>query len=173
MLRLLVAAAACTLAAVVPGGATSAGPNERTIDPAEVFAKQIQALHRKTTVPILLPGSIPRARTQRLYASGWAGRRGWGLSLATRPRCGGATACFFASFGARRGQTLPRPANLALANGAPAHFKPITCGGSCSPATLWFVHRGVLHDWQLTGPPPGGRRAIASLASSAIAAGPR
>jgi hypothetical protein len=173
MRRVLVAAATCALAAVVLGGARSAGANERTVDPAKVFAKQIQVLHRTTTVPILLPSSIPPARTQRLYPSGSAGPRSWGLSLATRPRCGGATACFFASFGARRGRTLPRPANLALANGVRAHFKPITCGGSCSPATLWFVHRGVLHDWQLTEPPAGGRRAIARLASTAIAAGPR
>ncbi len=171
-MRLLAAAAAAgTLAAIATGGpATGAG--QPTIDPSRVFAKQIRALQRTTDVPILLPPSLPRS-VPRLYPSAWTVPRGWVLSLAGAPRCGGANACFLASFEGRRGAALPRPANVTLPNGDRAYYKPITCGASCSPASLWFVHRGVLHAWQLKDPPPGGRAAVVRLAAAAIAAGPR
>jgi hypothetical protein len=164
-MRLLATAVAFVCLAVPAAGAAS-------VDPAKVFAKQIEALNRKTTVPILLPRSLP-SPTARLYAGAWTVPRGWVLSLAGAPRCGGANACFLASFEGRRGGVLPRPSNLRLPNGDRAFYKPITCGASCSPASLWFVHRGVLHAWQLKDPPAGGRRAMARLAASAIAAGPR
>jgi hypothetical protein len=169
--RLLAAAVLACL--IVPAGIPAAGATNASVDPARVFAKQIAALNRKTTVPILLPRSLPGDATRRLYPSAWTVPRGWVLSLAGAPRCGGANACFLASFAGRRGGVLPRPANVRLPNGDRAYYKPITCGASCSPASLWFVHRGVLHAWQLKDPPPGGRAAVVRLAASAIAAGPR
>ena len=40
-------------------------------------------------------------------------------------------------------------ANARVSDGDPA-FKNISCGGSCSPASLWVVHNGVLYSWQDT-----------------------
>jgi hypothetical protein len=171
--RALPAALALLCAATLLVAIPSADATSTSVDPARVFAKQIQALKRKTDVPILLPRALPGDPSQRLYASAWTVPRGWVLSLAGAPRCGGANACLLASFEGRRAGQLPRPANVRLPNGGRAYYKPITCGASCSPASLWFVHRGVLHAWQLKDPPPGGHAAVVRLAASAIAAGPR
>jgi hypothetical protein len=160
------------LAVLSAGAATAAtsGP----IDLPTVAAKQITIIDRKTQVPILLPGRLPwSGPVPRLFPVGWTTARGWGLALDAAPRCGGATACFVASFEATRGGKLPAPSNLRLPGGQRAYYLPIRCGASCAPASLWFLHEGVLHAWQLKEPPKGGKAAMARLAASAVAAGPR
>jgi hypothetical protein len=49
----------------------------------------------------------------------------------------------------------------------------VTCGASCSPATLWFTYRGVLYMWQHKDPPRNAKAVLARLAAQAISAGPR
>ncbi len=124
---------------------------------------------------MLLPGVLPFAgKVPKLYASGGPSARGWDLELAGAPNCGGATACFFASFEASKGGKLPRKANLRLSGGDPAVFQASACGASCSPATLWFTHGGVLYTWSdkvLVA--QNAKGVLAQLASEAIAAGPR
>jgi hypothetical protein len=160
----------CVLAALVTAAAATAAP----IDLPTLAAKQIGALDRKTQVPILLPDKLPWAgTTPKLYLDGWTTGRGWGLAVAAAPRCGGANACFVATFEATRGGALPAPSNLRLKGGQRAYYVPIRCGASCGPASLWFRHGGVLYAWQLKEPPKGGKAALARLAEAAIAAGPR
>jgi hypothetical protein len=140
----------------------------------DAFGKQIPAVDRKTTVPVLLPSTLPFAgKVPRLYPSGFATKNAWALVLAGAPNCGGANACFLASFEGKRGGKLPGKSNLRLAGGQPAFYKAVTCGASCSPATLWFVYRGVLYTWQHKDPPKNVKSVLARLAAQAIAAGPR
>ena len=144
MRKALAAVLALSAVTAVSAVAASAG----SVDLPKIFSKQIAAITKTTAVPVLLPGSLPFAgEVPKLYASGGATPDGWDLELAGAPNCGGATACFFASFEAKRGGKLPRKANLRLSGGDPAVYQAISCGASCSPATLWFTHGGVLYTW--------------------------
>jgi hypothetical protein len=143
-------------------------------DVLKVFARQLPTVKRKTTVAVLLPASLPfAAKVPKLYPTGSASKNAWHLELAGAPNCGGADACFLASFDARRGGKLPAKSNLKLAGGQPALYKGITCGASCSPVTLWFVDNGVLYTWQHKDAPANTKAVLARLAAQAIAAGPR
>jgi len=156
---------------VTPALAASTGGNANVID---AFGKQIAAVDRKTTVPVLLPSTLPFAgKVPKLYPSGSATRSSFSLVFAGAPNCGGANACFLASFEGKRGGRLPGTSNLKLSGGQPAFYKGITCGASCSPATLWFVDEGVLYTWQHKDPPRNAKSVLARLATQAIAAGPR
>jgi hypothetical protein len=164
---------AIALAAVLSVSALAASATN--VDLLKTFSKQIAAINAKTSVPVLLPGSLPFAgKVPKLYVTGGATARAWDLELAGAPNCGGATACFFASFDAKKGGKLPRNANLRLSGGDPAVYQASTCGASCSPATLWFTHGGVLYTWSdkvLSA--KNAKAVLAQLAAEAIAAGPR
>jgi hypothetical protein len=165
-------ASAVVLAALValPALGSSTG-NANVID---AFGKQIPAVDKKTTVPVLLPSTLPFAgKVPRLYPSGFGTKNAWSLVLAGAANCGGANACFLASFEGKRGGKLPGKSNLKLRGGQPAFYKGITCGASCSPVTLWFVYRGVLYTWQHKDPPKNAKAVLARLAAQAISAGPR
>jgi hypothetical protein len=163
-------AALAVLCAAATASASTSGP----IDLPTVAAKQIRIIDGKTRVPILLPTRLPwSGRVPRLYPVGWTTRGGWGLALDAAPQCGGANACFVASFEATSGGRLPARSNLRLPGSESAYYLPIRCGASCGPASIWFVADGVLHAWQLKEPPAGGKAAMARLAASAIDFGPR
>jgi hypothetical protein len=169
---------ACVLVGTFVLVASSAGPaparSTEAIDLLEAFRAQLPAVKRATRVPVLLPRTLRLAGpAPRAYASGGGGRSGWVLVLAGHPRCGGANACFIASFEGQRGKPLPGRANIRLAGGVRGFYVPIRCGASCAPASLWFVHRGVLYAWQVKDPPRAAKSALAQMASEAIRAGPR
>jgi hypothetical protein len=107
-----------------------------------------------------------------VYGTGGANAKSWDLELAATRNCGGANACFVASFTARRGGTLPRAANLRLVTGQRAVYQGVSCGASCAPATLWFVRKRVLYTWQFKGV-ANSKRVMARLAAQAIRTGPR
>jgi hypothetical protein len=164
----------CAAAIAAPAGGAAPTPRSGAIDLLAAFRAELPRVKRTTGVPVLLPASLRLAGpAPKAYASGAGERRGWVLVLAGHPRCGGANACFIASFEARRGGSLPGRANVRLAAGVRAFYLPIRCGASCSPASLWFVHRGVLYTWQVKDPPRNARSALARMASEAIRAGPR
>jgi len=157
-------------AATALGAPASAG----TIDLLKAFRAELPMVRRATRVPILLPHSLLLAGpAPRLFASGGAQRGGWVLTLAGDPRCGGANACFVASFEAQRGKGLPGRSNVRLTGGVRGLYQPIGCGASCSPASLWFVRGGVLYSWQVKDPPRTARSALVRMANEAIRAGPR
>ena len=146
-----------------------------SINLLKAFRAQLPKIHRTTSVPVLLPRSLPLAGKERfrVYATGGTTRKSWDLELAAAPDCGGANACFIASFEGKRGGKLPRKSNLRLANGDRAVFQDVSCGASCAPASLWFVHRRVLYEWQFKVPPKHTRTVMARLAADAIRAGRR
>jgi hypothetical protein len=147
------------------------------LHPVQSFKTVLPKVKRQTKVAVLLPATLPTAGpSPHLYATGTGSAKGSDLELAGAPNCGGADACFIASFVATKGGMLPSRSSfvkLALAGGDPARYHPITCGGSCAPATLWFTHKGVLYSWQVKDAPRNAKTAMATAADSAIAAGPR
>jgi hypothetical protein len=164
------------LALLCVGGALLAGPavaaSSRNVDLLQAFHKQLVAVKQHTKVPVLLPQKLPLDGNYKVYADGSGDRTGWLLELAGAPDCLGANACFVASFQGRRGQHLPGKPNLRLASGDRAFYHPVSCGGSCAPASLWFVHDGVLYSWQIKDL-SNAKPALARLANEAIAAGAR
>lgn len=159
------------LAAAMPAfGATSSS----SVDVVNVFKSQIAAIKKSSKVPVILPATLPFAgKVPKLYEAGGGTTKAWSLELAGAPHCGAADACFLASFEAVRGGKLPGRSNLKLAGGQAAFYKGVTCGASCSPASLWFVYRGVLYSWQHKDAPKNTKSVLARLAAQAIAAGPR
>jgi hypothetical protein len=160
-----------TTAALAAGLAAPALAAETTFDVPATAAKTIASVKRHTTVPVLLPDSLV-TDVDKLYASGGATRRGWDISLAAAPRCGGATACFIAGFSARRATTLPGGTRVRLRGGVPGVYRPMSCGASCAPANLWFRRRGVVYQFQFQ-PLHAARRTMVALANQALKAGPR
>ena len=162
--KLLVPLAAAALAA----------PSANAIYPLQAFKIVLPKVKSHTKTAILLPANLTTAgRTPKLYATGTGTAAAWDLELAGAANCGGANACFIASFEGKRGGKLPGKSNLRLANGDAAYYHPISCGASCAPATLWFVHQAVLYTWQLKDAPKNAKTMLRKAAESAIAAGQR
>ena len=66
---------------------------------------------------------------------------------------------------------------VQLASGITGFFRPVSCGGSCAPANLWWEQRAVLYQIQLklrsALAENKQRGIITAVADSAILAGPR
>lgn len=158
-------------AVAVPAFAAS---TSNSVNVPKVFTKQIAAIKKSSKAPVILPTSLPfGGKVPKLYATGGGTKSAWGLVLAGAPDCGGADACFLASFTAVRGGKLPGKSNLKLAGGRPALFKDVTCGASCSPAEIWFVYRGALYNYAHKDAPKNTKAVLSRMAAQAIAAGPR
>lgn len=164
LLMLAPATAATALAAQAP---------TRSIDLPRTFSAQLPKVKKRTTVPVLLPQTLPNAATYKLYPASSATPNSYDLSLEASPKCGGADSCFVAMFAAKRGAKLPVAANVRLAGGDPAYYHASSCGGSCAPPTFLFTHKGVLYDWQAQDLPKGDKAILVKMANEAIAAGPR
>jgi hypothetical protein len=148
-------------------------PPPRNVNLLQTFGGRLTQVRQVTTLPILLPRTMPLGGAYRLYADGTATRHSYSLSLAAAPGCHGANACFVAEFDGQRSGKLPGKSNARLAAGDPGLYHPIGCGGSCSPASFWFTHAGVLYSTQVKDLPKGDRAILIRMANQSIAAGPR
>jgi hypothetical protein len=164
-------AAVLILAAATATAAAAA--STRNVDLLKAFAGRLPKVKAATTVPILLPRTMPLGGTYRLYSAATATRAAYELSLEAAPNCRGANACFVATFGGTRAAKLPGKANVRLAGGDPAIYRMFSCGGSCSPSSFWFTHGGALYSWQVKDLPKGERAILIRMANEAVAAGPR
>src|SRR3954453_1327432 len=103
-------------------GALLAAPTVQVDLPA-LFAEQLPRVAARTEVGVLLPDSMPSDFDQHV-PTGFGTRRQWGLQIASRPGCGGAGACFVASFGGRRGGPGPfGRRTVRLADGEAGGFR--------------------------------------------------
>jgi len=70
------------------------------------------------------------------------------------------------------GESPPGSADVRLHSGAHAHFSPVSCGGSCAPANLWWRTGGAEYHLQLKLPGDLGedaqRAAIVEMANSMV-----
>jgi len=143
--------------------------------PAEL-GSQLRKVAKRSDVPVRVPRRIDLDFDGRTYASGVGSRRSWSLSLAGAPNCGGATACFLATFS---GQRAGRPGfrrTVELTNGITGYYKPMSCGASCSPAAIEWFQRRVLYGIQAkvgASTAEGQQRAMVRAANSAIRSKPR
>ena len=166
----LLAAVTVPLALCAP----ALGGSARSVDVPRTFAAQLAKVKRTTKVPVLLPQTLPLLGSYKVYPSLYdVTRNAFQLELSGAPNCLGANACFIAMFRGERGGKLPGRPNARLANGDPAFFHPVTCGGSCAPNSFWFTHKGYLYSWQAKDLRAPEKTVLTRMANQAIAAGPR
>jgi hypothetical protein len=75
-------------------------------------------------------------------------------------------------------QELANVYEVKLAHGVDGFFRPVSCGGSCAPANLWWKIDGNLYQVQvnlvfLFNKVGQQKKTITEIADSAILAGPR
>lgn len=145
------------------------------------FDSTVHTVKAKTLVPILLPSALPDpiGKAKHTVVQSVA-KDAYAISLYYES--GGGDAAFAANF---TGQAKPNynPEDLAnaertsLAQGLIGFFTPVSCGGSCAPANLWWQQNGTLYEIQLKLSPTLSeqeqQKALTAAADSAITAGPR
>ncbi len=119
--------------------------------PAPVFRPALEQIQSQTRIPILLPSMLPSAIPQKniKLAVGEVRDGGYFISLYFSEAGVGAT--FAAGFGGsmRIFQDLPNTRRVALSGGRTGMFRPVSCGGSCAPANLWWEQNGVMYQIQI------------------------
>jgi hypothetical protein len=163
---LFVAAAIAAFAAAVSValGASSIPP----VNLLTVLAKPLASAERGKA-PVLVPSRLNAGfRARHLYAAGGRSGDGYDIQLGAAPNCNDGDACFVAEFSAAKG-TLGFSDRVTLSKGIVGRFHPISCGASCSPATVEWSQSRFLYTIQFG----AGRTQLVALADSAISAGPR
>lgn len=161
------------MVAGVVAAATTATAFAKSYDvPKQVGARTIDRVDAKTQVAVLLPSKLAIDYDGKLYPSGSGTRNTYEISLAGAADCGGANGCFLASFSAEKGGTFAFKTRIKLKNGSTASYKPLTCGGSCSPPSIQFKRKNVLYTIQAK-VPGNAKTTLTAAANSALAAGPR
>lgn len=121
--------------------------------PAFVFKSAIDDLRGKTRIPILLPSKLPVAIKESAIklAYGEARKDGYFISLYYEEIGSGAS--YAAGFGGEtstfRLTELGNAKRVALSRGRIGAFLPVSCGGSCAPANLWWEENGATYDIQI------------------------
>jgi hypothetical protein len=167
--RAVLAALAAALVAAPPALAAP-------VDVPGVLGSTLDRVDGRTPLAILLPDTLDVDFAGTVYGSGTGGKRSWSFALAGAPHCGGATACFLASFTARRGATPDFRRRVRLRGGIPGWYKPLSCGASCSPPVIQFRRRHVLYEIAANVPdldPVMARARMIAAANAALRAGPR
>ncbi len=160
-------------AAVLLAGAAVA--YAKTYDVPAALGSALTRVDAKTPLAILLPDRLALDYSGKTYASGTGAARSYSLSLAGAPNCG-ANVCFLVSFDAKRGGTPSFRRTVKLRGGRTGYFKPLSCGGSCSPPEIQWRSRGNLYSIQAKIPDSSdtaAQRRLVAAANSAIGAGPR
>jgi hypothetical protein len=150
--------------------ATLALAGTHAADLNALFADALPRVTAKTRIPVLLPDAMP-TDSDPLYADDYASRKAYFLDLSGAPDCGQATACFEAEFSGQKGGTPYGFKPVRLARGRHGHFKPTTCGASCSPAMISWKERGATYTIQAN--VAHEKATLVKMANEAIRRGPR
>jgi hypothetical protein len=155
---------------------------EQGQEPAEVFLSVLAELKEKAEVPILLPSELPGPKAG-LWAFGRGQTAEYEISVYYENDDGshfGVDANFYGMFSGTKSQPptwLAELKEVKLAGGHSGFFMPISCGGSCAPANLWWVSDDVSYNIQLklfsSLSEQDQEKTITKVANSAILAGRR
>lgn len=179
------------LAALCWAAGPSAAPTEALYQTAggvasgaklpSVFATVLPDVKAKSQIPILLPDNLPLViRKAKNAVLDKASASEYAISLWYE--LGAGDSGFAASFSAKRApgyspDELSNVQPLRLAHRLRGFFRPVSCGGSCAPASLSWKEQGIVYEVQLklpsTMPEQRQRAVIMTTANSAILAGPR
>jgi hypothetical protein len=120
-------------------------------EPAPVFRPAIEQIQPQTRIAIRLPSKLPSPIREREIKLAWGtvSEDGYFISLYFTET--GSNSTFAAGFGgtARVFRNLGNTRPVALAGGLSGMFRPVSCGGSCAPANLWWEQNGVMYQIQI------------------------
>jgi hypothetical protein len=138
-----------------------------------VLTGTVSEVKQQTPLPILGPSNF-YSDFDDLHPYGGGDKKSYDLGVAAAPDCGGATACFAASFSAEKGGTPFGRGKVTLAKGRHGRYQPMGCGASCSPPSISWKERGVTYTIQakVVGK-PSDRALLVKMANEAIKQGPR
>ena len=126
-------------------------PSAAENKPAPVFDPAIQEIRDKVQIPILLPSKLPSVihEPEIKLALGTVSGSGYNIELYYSEVGSGAT--FAANFGGSTQvfRDLPNTRRVKLTNGIEGMFRPVSCGGSCAPANLWWEQNRVMYQIQI------------------------
>jgi len=127
---------------------TSAG---QANNPAQVFKPAIAEVRNKVRIPIFLPSKLPAVIREGDIKLAWGRVSDDGYNIELYYSEIGSGATFAAGFGGstRVFRELPNARRVKLANGIEGIFRPVSCGGSCAPANLWWEQNGVMYQIQI------------------------
>lgn len=145
------------------------------------FASVLPEIKAKSHIPILLPSKLapPFVKAKHAVAEEASDER---YSIALYYELGIGDAGFAAFFAAEatpnyEPDDLGDATRVTLAHGLVGFFRPVSCGGSCAPANIWWKQGATLYQIQLRLPSNlralDQQRAMTAAANSAILAGPR
>lgn len=110
-------------------------------------------IRAQTRIPILLPIKLAPGihESDIKLASGEVREDGYFISLYFSKDASDST--FAAGFGGSTRvfapKDLPNTRRVALSGGRTGMFRPVSCGGSCAPANLWWEQNGVMYQIQI------------------------
>ena len=166
----LVIALLAAVAVAVPAFAASEG----FVKPPSKFKSRIAKVKAKSGLAVRLPSRIHVfVDPKKTFAESSATKKRYALDLVAARPCHGANACFLAGFSAERGGKPAYKKTVSLTGGITGYFKPITCGASCSPATIQWKEGKVLYEIQNKGVGKNEKASMVKLANSAIRGGDR
>jgi hypothetical protein len=142
------------------------------VDVPAALADQIAAVKARSDVPVRLPATLT-VEEGDLFPSASADKNGWALGLDAAADCGGANACFVASFAAQKGGRPFGLKRVRLRGGRIGRFTPLGCGASCSPPQIQWKQGATVYTIQArVGNRSTERRMLVRMANSAILHGP-
>jgi hypothetical protein len=162
--------------------ATNAMSSARPVIPLPTaLATVLSRVKSGSHLPVLLPSQLPQPVVKARYAVVENASEGeYVISLNYELGIGdsGFAASFEANAHANYGpRDLPNVEEVKLSRGLVGYFRPVSCGGSCAPANLWWEEHRILYQIQLKLPSTLSekeqRSKIIATAISAILAGPR
>jgi hypothetical protein len=146
-----------------------------------VFASALTKVKAKSRIAVLLPGGFSQPLAKARYAIVEKASTGdYAISLYYKLGIGDAG--FAALFAAEahpgyEPQELGNVREVKLPHGLVGYFRPVSCGGSCTPANLWWEENQILYQIQLVLSPAlredDQQKAVLVIVNSAILAGPR
>jgi hypothetical protein len=169
---------------MVVGGCLSSKPASALPDVRSlpgIFASVLTDIKAGTSIPVFLPTELPRpfsdakrAKVEKVSADEYAVALYYDLDVGDAGFAASSAATNNAGYFPRE---LPNAREVKLAGGIVGFFRPVSCGGSCAPANLWWERGAALYEIQLKLPSvlreKKQLRIITAVADSAILAGPR
>ncbi len=141
----------------------------------QVLRDDIRRVAPQTDVPIRLPARMNLDFDRGAFGDGSGSAARYELDVDATQECG-ANACFLAQFTGEEGGSYAFRRRVRLARGIVGRYKPLTCGGSCSPPAIEWKQRGFLYRLQAKLGVSGAakqRAAMVRAANSAIRSRPR
>ncbi len=146
-----------------------------------VFVSALAKVKTRTNISVLLPSELPKPFSNAEHAM-VDDVKGDQYGVLLYYELGLGDAGFAASFSAKKNPSyspreLANVQTVKLARGIVGFFRPVSCGGSCAPANLWWEEGAALYQIQLELPSTlrdkDQQSIMTKVANSAILAGPR